>query len=62
MDTKRWGKSVSCGQSVQLRKRDFSVGNAHEIAVMLEDTLSDPIKTEIPRSIKISDKKTDCAI
>lgn len=56
-DPKVWGKSVSCGQSVQLRKRDFSPSNAHSLAVMLEDTLlKAPIRTPIPRSIRVKDK------
>jgi len=58
-DSKKWGRSVSCGQSVQLRKREFNPTNAHELAVMLEKTLNkDPVKTEIPRSIRINDKPT----
>ena len=57
-DENKWGKNISCGQSVQLRKRDFSPSNAHVLANMLEDTLNnEPIRKEIPRSLKINDKK-----
>lgn len=53
----KWGKSVSCGQSVQLRKRDFSIMSAPSLALMLEDALRNtPIKTPIPRSIRVKDK------
>lgn len=57
VDVSKWGKTVSCGQSVQVRKRDFTPANAHQIALILENTLkNEPIRTEIPRSLKVVDK------
>jgi uncharacterized protein (TIGR04141 family) len=53
-----WGKNVSCGQSVFLRKRDFTVTNIHRICEQLEHALTLPSKKEIPRSIPIKDRAT----
>jgi uncharacterized protein (TIGR04141 family) len=54
----RWGKTISCGQSVQLRRRDFSPATAHKLAVLLDRALRAPKKTEIPRSTRVTDKPT----
>lgn len=54
-DRDTWGKTVSCGQSVQLRKRDFDPTIAHKICSSLENVLQDPIVNQIPRSIRVTD-------
>lgn len=57
--TADWGKSVSCGHSVLLRKRDFSPKCAHIIAQKLEALLtSGKIRTNIPRSLRVVAQST----
>lgn len=55
IDKEIWGKNISCGQSVQLRKRNFSIKNIHRICVLLENALTLPIVKDIPRSITVKD-------
>lgn len=56
-DKDLWGKTVSCGQSVFLRKRTFSVVNIHKICQQLERTLQLPVIRSIPTSIPVKDEK-----
>lgn len=55
MDNKKWGKTISCGQSVQARKRDLDISNAHIFCRELELALTGPVLRDIPRSTRISD-------
>lgn len=53
-DKKKWGKNISCGHSLKLRKRDFDITVLPRIISQIERSLAnDPIKIEIPRSIRI---------
>ncbi|NUQ75457.1 MAG: TIGR04141 family sporadically distributed protein [Polyangiaceae bacterium] len=50
-----WGNNVSCGQSVQLRKRTLSLKNIHQMCAQLEAALSLPVRREIPKAAPVKD-------
>jgi uncharacterized protein (TIGR04141 family) len=54
-DVVSWGGNVSCGQSVQLRKRSLSLKNIHKQCMQLNDALSLPVRREIPKSTLVRD-------
>lgn len=55
VDVKRWGRNVSCGQSVFLRSRNFSIKEAHKLCLKLDEALTLPVRREIPKSIPVRD-------
>ncbi|WP_437924632.1 DUF6119 family protein [Sorangium sp. So ce291] len=55
VDVSIWGNNVSCGQSVQLRKRNLSLKNAHQVCAQLEGALSLPVRREIPKAAAVKD-------
>ncbi|MFO0590322.1 MAG: DUF6119 family protein [Polyangiaceae bacterium] len=52
----QWGNNVSCGQSVQLRKKTLSLTNAHQMCAQLQDALSLPVLREIPKASPVKDE------
>ncbi|AUX45905.1 uncharacterized protein SOCE26_074050 [Sorangium cellulosum] len=55
VDVREWGKNLSCGQSVQMRKRTLSVRTLHNTCHRLEDALSLPIRNRFPKAVSIKD-------
>ncbi len=62
VNTSVWGKTISCGQSVQLRRSDLSVKGIHTTCQRLEAALSLPVTKEIPRSIQVKDSAQNLAL
>jgi len=56
IDVRKWGKNLSCGQSVQLRKRTLSVKDLHTTCQQLEDALSLPVRNHFPKAFSIKDR------
>ncbi len=54
-DASKWGSNISCGQSVHLRKKEFSMKVAHKLCMQLENALLLPVKKEIPTSVAVKD-------
>jgi len=50
-----WGNNVSCGQSIQMRKRTLSLTNAHQMCAQMEDALSLPVLREIPKAAPVKE-------
>lgn len=56
-NTKQWGRNISCGQSVQLRHRTFSIKEAHKLCLQLDAALSLPVQREFPKSLPVKDRR-----
>ncbi|WP_018925167.1 DUF6119 family protein [Pseudomonas umsongensis] len=54
IDIGMWGRNISCGHSVHLRHRKFSVENCHLICQRLVGVLEGDVVKHIPRRIVIS--------
>lgn len=56
IDTAIWGKNISCGQSIKLRKRDIDITSAPRLILDIENVIATfPVITNLPRSIRITD-------
>lgn len=55
-EPKQWGKSVSCGQSVSMRKRDMDPSSLHVVSLRLHNLLAAETIRDFPRSTIVSDK------